>query len=111
MPAQFDAGVQHRSAGVPPELADLAARVIGLRRSSCIVNQPRSRWRFCSVAHTYRATSRNRLRARAKGADLREQKRHPETRHAEGDFARLASRLPSTSQDRPAQPPLGSVSA
>ena len=58
MPGQFDAGLQHRSAGVPPELADLAARVIGGSRKLIVrrhVNVD-DLWQFCSVAHTYRAT-------------------------------------------------------
>jgi len=54
MPAQFDVGLQHRSAGVPTELADLGTRVFRRFRKlivRCHVNVD-GLWQIRSVVHT-----------------------------------------------------------
>ena len=92
MPGQFDAGVQHRSMGEPPELADLAARIIsrtGKLAARCHIDLD-DVWQFCSVAHALLATPRICIRPGPK---------------VTAGVAR------QNSQDRPTQPPLNAVSA
>ena len=48
MPGQFDAGVQHRSMGEPPKLADLATRIIsrtGKHAARCHIDLE-DKWQF-----------------------------------------------------------------
>lgn len=97
-------------------IVDRAAHVIGRSRRlivRCHVNVD-DLWQFCSVAHSYRATPRNWLRARAKGR--RNCARKSGIERKRGSRVRLyaCSRVGNcrqNSQNRPAQPPLNSVSA